>query len=125
MYLWLLQRLEDSVYDEDAIYDHFLRERLRDAPRRGWATPTYEEILDKKRQEERAYRCVRVSRCAWRARLEKIVILQVRVYRFVSECTGRVRVGLYLLLKAHTHTHSHAVWCLTNSCSATIFHLMF
>ena len=62
VYLWLLQRLEDSVYDEDAIYDHFLRERLRDAPRRGWATPTYEEILDKKRQEERAYRCVRRAR---------------------------------------------------------------
>ena len=45
------------MYDEDAIYQHFLRERLREPPRRGWATPTYDEVLDKKRQEERAYRC--------------------------------------------------------------------
>lgn len=32
---------------------------VRDMPpetRRGWQTPTYEEILDKKRQEERQYR---------------------------------------------------------------------
>ena len=68
------------MYDEDAIYAHFLRERLRDAPRRGWATPTYEEILDKKRLEERAYRCVRdtSSRCVWRARLQMIVSLYCR-----------------------------------------------
>ena len=31
---------------------------MREGPKRGWATPTYDEILEKKRQEEKAYRSV-------------------------------------------------------------------
>ena len=50
----MFQRLDMSEDDdEDAVYSRYLRERV---PRRGWATPTYEEVLDKKRREERAYR---------------------------------------------------------------------
>ena len=41
--------------EEEALFRQWLKER---EPRRGWATPTptYEEILDRKRQEERSYR---------------------------------------------------------------------
>ena len=42
--------------EEEELFRQWLRERRE--PRQGWATPTptYEEILEKKRQEERSYR---------------------------------------------------------------------
>ena len=39
----------DDYLDEDEDYS-------RRPPRKGWATPTYEEMLEKKRREERRYR---------------------------------------------------------------------
>ena len=39
----------DSLSDGDDEYQ-------QRAPRRGWATPTYEEKLEEKRQQERRYR---------------------------------------------------------------------
>lgn len=46
---------QDSFSDEEDDYRQYLRNR---PPRKGWGTPTYEEILDRKRQEERSYRYV-------------------------------------------------------------------
>ncbi|KAI0230600.1 hypothetical protein LSAT2_019074 [Lamellibrachia satsuma] len=48
-----LRPRRDSMSDGDDEYQQFLQQR---APRRGWATPTYEETLEEKRQQERRYR---------------------------------------------------------------------
>lgn len=50
----LLQKQVAANDDSDEEgYLRYLKER---PPKKGWQTPTYEEILDKKRQEERNYR---------------------------------------------------------------------
>jgi hypothetical protein len=38
---------------EEERYDQWLKDR---PVRKGWGTPTYDEILDQKRKEERNYR---------------------------------------------------------------------
>ncbi|CAH1773424.1 unnamed protein product [Owenia fusiformis] len=48
----VLDPRDPRYYEDERLPPQYRRE----PPRKGWGTPTYEEILDKKRREERAYR---------------------------------------------------------------------
>lgn len=86
---WMLyfQQYPESDEDDD-----------RPMPRKGWATPTYEEILEKKRREERSYRCVCVSMSVYLSVCLSVMLsISIYVYELVYVCLC-VCVCMYLLI---------------------------